>query len=244
MKNFKNKIRKIFQKINIDIKQYHPLLTDIGLINTTLERLKIDLVLDVGANSGQFAMEIRQGGYKNKTVSFEPLFDAYTKLLKNIQKDPDWFAHDRCAVGDYDGMVEINVSGNSVSSSILPMLQAHINAAPNSVFYGREQVPIFKLDSIVDNYIADAKSVFLKIDTQGFEWKVLDGATTTLTKTQGVLVELSLTPLYEGQHLWQDIIKRMEALGFTMWTLLPGFTDEKTAQTLQADAIFIRKIAE
>jgi FkbM family methyltransferase len=243
MKNFKNKIRKVFQKINIDIKGYHPLLTDIGLINTTLERLKTDLILDVGANLGQFAMDIRQAGYKNQIVSFEPLSDAYSKLLINIQKDPYWIAHDRCAIGDYDGMVEINVSGNSVSSSILPMLQTHINAAPGSGFSGSEQVPIFKLDTIAEKYIANVKSVFLKIDTQGFEWKVLDGATTTLTKTQGVLVELSLTPLYEGQHLWQDVIKRMEALGFTMWTLLPGFTNVKTAQTLQVDAVFIRKFS-
>lgn len=240
MKNLKNKIRKTFQKINLDIKQYHPLLTDIGLINTTLGRLKTDLVLDVGANIGQFAMELRESGYKKKIVSFEPLSDAYSNLLRNVKKDSNWLAHERCAIGDYDGTVEVNVSSNSVSSSILPMLQTHINAAPDSNFTGREQVPIFKLDTIAESYIADAKSVFLKIDTQGFEWKVLDGAAATLIKTQGVLVELSLTPLYEGQYLWQDIIKRMNALGFTLWTLFPGFTDAKTAQTLQADAIFIR----
>jgi FkbM family methyltransferase len=240
MNKFKNKVRKVFQKINIDIKHFYPQLTDIGLINTVIESLKVDLVLDVGANSGQFAIELRQAGYKNKIVSFEPLTDAYSKLLKNAKNDSDWFVHDRCAIGDYDGIAEINISGNSVSSSILPMLQKHIRAAPSSNFLGREQIKIFKLDTVVDDYLTDLKKVFLKIDTQGFEWKVLNGAATTLTRVDGLLIELSLTNLYEGQHLWLDVIQRMADLGFILWTILPGFTDGKTAQTLQVDAIFVR----
>lgn len=241
MKKLKNKIRKILQKINIDIKHYHPQLTEIGLISTTLERLKVDLILDIGANTGQFAQDIRQAGYKNKIVSFEPLSDAYFALLKNIKKDNDWLAHDRCAIGDYDGVVEINIAGNSVSSSILPMHQTHINAAPDSSFFASEQVPIFKLDTIADKYIKDANNIFLKIDTQGFEWKVLDGAAGMLINVQAILVELSLTPLYEGQHLWQDMVSRLECLGFTLRTIFPGFVDVKTAQTLQIDAIFVRR---
>jgi hypothetical protein len=62
---------------------------------------------------------------------------------------------------------------------------------------------------------------------------VLDGAADTLQRAQGVLLELSLVPLYEGQRLWQDIIARMETAGFTLWVLQKGFTDPRTDRSLQ-----------
>ena len=165
-------------------------------------------------------------------------------LLKNIAKDDLWIAHDRCAIGSYDGMIIINVAGNSVSSSILPMMQSHIDAAPNSNFFAHEEVSIFKLDSIANNYIQSNQKIFLKIDTQGYEWNVLDGASESFDKVQGVLLELSFIYLYEGQHLWLDMVNRMESLGFKLWTLIPGFSDLKTGRTLQADAIFVRNFHE
>lgn len=80
----------------------------------------------------------------------------------------------------------------------------------------------------------------MKIDTQGFEWQVLDGARTTLPKFQRVLLELSLVPLYEGQHLWQEMIGRLEQEGFTLWALQPGFIDPINGRTMQVDGIFYR----
>lgn len=240
MKKIKDKVKKFLQKLHIDIKKYHPQSTEKGLLNTILQQLSVDLILDIGANSGQFALGIRLAGYKHKIVSFEPLSGAHHELLQNLQMDSHWAAHDRCAVGDYDGFIDINIAGNSVSSSILPMLQTHVNAAPDSGFFGSEQVPIFKLDTISNQYTSLAQNIFLKIDTQGYEWQVLDGATLTLPHVRGILIELSITPLYDGQHLWKDIVLRLEDLGFMLWTVFPGFVDIKTAQTLQMDAVFIR----
>ena len=66
------------------------------------------------------------------------------------------------------------------------------------------------------------------------------GATETLDNAKGLLMELSLTPLYDGQHLWRDIVDRLESLGFILWTMMPAFSDIKSGQTLQFDAIFIK----
>ena len=81
---------------------------------------------------------------------------------------------------------------------------------------------------------------FLKIDTQGYEWQVLDGARESLSQCQGVLCELSLVPLYEGQCLWMEMIQRLESGGFTLWSIQKGFTDLRDGRTLQVDAIFLR----
>ena len=75
---------------------------------------------------------------------------------------------------------------------------------------------------------------------QGFEWQVLDGARDTMPHIKGILVELSLVPLYEGQHLWREVIDRLEAAGFTLWAFKPVFTDQATGRTLQVDGVFYR----
>jgi hypothetical protein len=97
-----------------------------------------------------------------------------------------------------------------------------------------------KLDDIAGQYLKDARAPFLKIDSQGFEWHVLDGARDILPRIKGILVELSLVPLYDGQHLWRDVIDRLEAEGFTLWAFKPVFSDYKQGRTLQLDGIFYR----
>ena len=207
---------------------------------SSLRKFEIDLVLDVGANKGQFASEIRHCGFAGRIVSFEPLSQAHCELLQSSAADPMWDAYPRCALGDHNGEVEINIAGNSESSSMLPMLEAHRSAAPESAYEGKEIVPIKTLDAVAERYLKDARAPFLKIDTQGFEWQVLDGARDTLPHIKGILVELSLVPLYEGQHLWLEVIDRLEAEGFTLWAFKPVFSDQSQGRTLQVDGVFYR----
>ena len=145
-----------------------------------------------------------------------------------------------CALGDYYDEVGINIAGNSDSSSILSMLDSHISAAPGSAYQGKEIAPIKTLDAVAAQYLKNAQAAFLKIDTQGFEWHVLDVARDTLPHIKGILVELSLVPLYEGQHLWKEVIGRFEAEGFTLWAFKPVFSDQASGRTLQVDGVFYR----
>lgn len=200
----------------------------------------IDLVFDIDTNAGQFASDIRSVGYRGQIVSFEPLHDAHKIITPSARGDKYWTVHQRGAIGDSDGDVEINISGNSVSSSVLPMTEAHFSAALNSAYIGAVKVPVFRLDSAVSEYLTDTSRVFIKIDTQGFEWQVLDGATETLKNAQGVLCEMSLVPLYEGQRLWMEMLKRFENEGFILWAIQRGFTDSGDGRSLQINAIFFR----
>ena len=102
-------------------------------------------------------------------------------------------------------------------------------------------MPIAKLDSVAKHYMTPESKLFIKIDTQGFEWQVLDGARETLQQACGVLCELSLVLLYDGQRLWRDIVDRLDGEGFMLWALQKDFTDPRTGQSLQMEGIFLRQ---
>jgi len=236
MKSF---IRRVANSLGIEITRYCPSSSAAAQLAKALEISNTNLIFDIGANEGQFARQVRRHGYRDKIVSFEPLSTARERLLAFSALDSAWEVHERSAVGDYDGEVKINVAGNSVSSSILPMLESHASAAPRSAYVGSEYVPIVRLDSVASRYLTPESKLFVKIDTQGFEWQVLDGAPETLSKAQGVLCEISLIPLYDGQMMWQDIVNRLDATGFRIWALQQGFTNPSTGQCLQMDAIYL-----
>jgi FkbM family methyltransferase len=240
MTSAKRLVRSLFHSVGLDLRRVQSLTNPAYQLALGLNRFGIDLILDVGANTGQFSLELRSFGYQGRIVSFEPLSAAHALLEKAAISDSNWQVHRRCAVGDRDGEVEINVSGNSVSSSILPILESHSSAAQGSAYVGVERVPLVRLDTVAPAYLKDGRSAFLKIDTQGFEWHVLEGAVQVLPNFRGVLCELSLVPLYEGQHLWMDVLDRLQRAGFTLWSLQPGFVDPRDGRTLQLDAIFFR----
>ena len=118
MKITKQIVKKILNKVGLNVSSYKK-------YPEFLLHHKIELLFDVGANIGQFAMYARDIGYKGKIISFEPLPDAYEKILKNSKNDPLWTVHKRCALGSCISEMEINISQNSQSSSILQMNHLH-----------------------------------------------------------------------------------------------------------------------
>jgi len=115
-----------------------------------------------------------------------------------------------------------------------------VKAAPESSYIGTERSPLRRLDSIAANYLRPDSIPFIKIDTQGFEPQVLKGASELLKQTVGLQLELSLTPLYEGETVFTDMIAQLTLLGFEMWGFEPGFIDWRTGRLLQMDGTFFR----
>lgn len=199
----------------------------------------IDLVVDVGANAGQYGSELREYGYTGAILSLEPLSSAYAELARRTARDPAWTAV-RTAAGAQAGEITLNVSANSDSSSILPMKERHRAAAPHSVYVGTERAPVDRLDAIAGSAVERAARPYLKIDTQGYEWEVLDGAAESLPRLAGVELELSLAELYEGQRSWLALIDRLQEAGLRPAGMSHDFWDQRTGETLQLDAIFVR----
>ena len=96
------------------------------------------------------------------------------------------------------------------------------------------------LDSMAYEYLREDSVAFLKIDTQGYESAVLDGAAKTLSRVVGVQVEMSLVPLYQGQALMPELVDRLQRLGFALWGISPTFAQDETGRMLQVDATMFR----
>jgi len=202
----------------------------------------VDVVIDVGANAGQYATDLRTAGYNGRIVSFEPQSGPFSLLEGNASTDPLWDCR-HSALGETDGTVTINVAGNAgLSSSVLPMLKSHQDAFPPANYVGTEEVPIHRLDTVAPEFLRPADRAYLKIDVQGFEKQVLAGGTSTVhDRVVGIQLELSLLPLYEGGMLIREALDYVYSLGFTLTGLQPGVTDPRNGRLLQADGIFFRE---
>jgi FkbM family methyltransferase len=203
-----------------------------------LENFKINKILDIGGNIGGYGRFLMSLGYKGRLISFEPVSQAFRELESRSSKYPNWDAV-KTAIGNTDGEIEINIAANrGLSSSIADMLPNHIENAPEAQYVSKEKVPIRKLDSIFDQYVEPGDNVFLKIDTQGYEKNVLDGAEKSLPKIKGIQVEMSLIPLYSGEMLFPDMLRHLTSKGYMLFDLGAVFTSPVTGQLLQVDGMF------
>lgn len=234
-------VKRVARALDVEIRRVSVETSEPHRLCALFAYHRVDLVLDVGANLGQYGRQLRQAGYRGRIVSFEPVAEIHRRLQHIAAPDTRWTVAPPMALGDTDGYAVMNVSGNLVSSSLLPMREAHLAAAPQSGYIGQETVRLARLDSVADAYLTPASEVFLKVDTQGFEARVLAGAERLLPRICGLQLELSLTPLYEGETGMRLMLERLEDLGYDLHAVLPGFTDRLTGRMLQADGVFFNR---
>lgn len=241
--SLQHRLRLGLRRVGIDLVRYPssaPMFSVVQLLN----HFAIDCVIDVGANDGGFASTIRRLGYLGRIVSLEPLSGPFEVLAARAAKDPTWEVV-QAAVGDEDEDIVINVAGNAgASSSVLAMLDAHLNAAPESRYVATEVVPQRRLDGLLPEFgVGEQRPAFLKLDVQGYEAAVLDGAAELLDARAivGLQIELSLVPLYAGAMTYREGLDRAEQLGMKMMGLIPGFSDPRSGRLLQADAVFFKE---
>ncbi len=195
----------------------------------------VSLMIDVGANEGQYAQRMRQLGYTHDIVAFEPIASVYAALHRNFRGDSKFRAM-QCAIGDFDGMIALHVSANTMSSSILPMSSLHEGADPRSGYIHQDMVTVARLDSLGWPNVP----TWLKVDVQGSEMSVLEGALGLLNQVRVVQLELSLVPLYEGSALIEDVLIWARARRFEPVFIEYGFRDPRDGRMLQAEGLFVR----
>ena len=233
-------IRRGFWKFGVDFSRFAPDAHPAARRKQLLAACDIDTVLDIGANRGQFARHLRKDlGYAGRILSFEPLSTAFEMLKRSAEHDPGWEVFN-FALGDAEERREINIAANSDSSSLLDMLPEHLAAAPESRYEGREAVAVKRLDPLYEGLCRGAGRVYMKIDTQGFEDRVLRGAERSLAAIDTVQVEMSLVALYQGQPLFPDLYAYLAARGYSLFSIDPCFADKKTGRVLQVDGTFRR----
>ena len=241
-------IKKFFAKFGLIIRKedknwvFYPFSkTPQGIYQDLLRKYKIDLILDIGASSGYWSGSIRENGYKGRIISFEPQNSLYNQLRSRSQSDSNWEIMN-LALGDCDKMSNFYISKYRESSSLSKMLKTHSEAFRGSSITNKKiQVTVQKLDSLLPKILHKEAHIFAKVDVQGYEKKVLIGATESLKKIKMIQLEISLRKLYDDDVLFHEMYESINDAGYQLIHMSPGFTNEESHELLQVDAIFVNK---
>jgi FkbM family methyltransferase len=195
-------------------------------------------VIDVGANVGQFAIACANI-FPDVTVhSFEPEPKSLSRLKQNVTKLDRVHVHP-IALGEKCGEVNFHVNSHSHSSSFLALGERHRRAFPSAREIDTIKVRVSTLDREIESVSLQSPAL-LKLDVQGYEPQVLEGAVETLKRVDHVLLEVSFRPLYEGEKTFMDIARTMQHRGFEFLRPVAWLDDPQTGETLQMDALFAR----
>ncbi|MBW1992307.1 MAG: FkbM family methyltransferase [Deltaproteobacteria bacterium] len=235
-----NLLKSIARKLGFDVIRYqhhcHPLARRLRL----MQHYGINLIVDVGAGEGQYAVLMRQRGYRGRIVSFEPLSASFAALQAKARRDSAWEAVN-LALGDHNGEAILNIAEHAVASSLLPIYPEIVSFYPGGRPVASERVSVRTLDAVISDYLRPEDRPFLKLDTQGYEKRVLEGAQASLPRFLGLQLELSLRPLYQGEASFLETLDYTLSQGFTLMALEPGFSHPETGRMLQVDALFFRE---
>jgi FkbM family methyltransferase len=195
-------------------------------------------VIDVGANVGQFAVAALRLLHPQCLHAFEPLPDAVSALKRHLDGERGVTIHP-VALGAAPGELPFHLNAHSHSSSLLQLTEAHRSAFPGARDVADVGVHVRTLDDELSS--ADLPTpILLKVDAQGYERWVLDGAAATLGRTEWVLLELSFRQMYEGEPGFLDMVTYMGSRRFRFVRPIGWLADPATGEILQCDALFVR----
>lgn len=239
--------KRILRHFNLELKRINPSYRSVESIETyfgwlfkTLSERRILLTLDVGASTGNWASQLIDEGYDSKIVSFEPLSDSYEILERRCSDFPNWECQ-KTALGDKIEQASINVSENKESSSLCKILNSHVEAFPSSNVVSQETVSLKTVDSFLKGRTDLDGNIFVKVDVQGSERKVLEGANQSLSRISILQLEMGLEALYEGETLFCDWLNHLKSLHFHPVRVQNAFSHHETNKLLQVDCIFINE---
>lgn len=204
-----------------------------------LRELDVNVVLDVGANKGQYAQALRANGYRGRIVSFEPLATFVAQLRAAAADDPDWFIVD-AALGDESGTAEINVVDGAMSS-MLPSSEFGKEWSPKLRETSTETIRIERLQDLYAEAVAglDDPRPYLKLDTQGFDLEAFRGAGDLVTSMRGMQSEVSMVPIYDGMPRFAEQLATYERAGFETTGLFQVSRDKRSMRVIEFDLLMI-----
>lgn len=190
---------------------------EVQALKRFLSAFAVDCLLDVGANRGQYAtMARKDAGYRGLILSFEPNPDIFAELERSAAADPHWHAFNM-ALSDFDGSADFNIMAADQFSSLQPP-----SGDQDAVFADRNKVtktvetPCRRIDTLLPELAAGHRfnRPFLKMDTQGHDLSVCEGAGEALAQMAGVQTELGVRPIYAGGAGYRTMIDWLEGRGF------------------------------
>ena len=233
-------VHRIARRIGFDVIRW-PRPHDIeGAVAAIFSRRHINCVLDVGANVGQFGLQLRHIGYRGRIVSFEPSVAALPHLEALAARDGRWTVRP-VALGARTGSVQLHRHADSVFDSLHSSLPAARNRFAGLEDAGHATVAMETLATErrkATSEIDDAR-IFLKCDTQGHDLDVLTGDP-GLPDVVAVLVELSAQPIYTDQPYMTRVIDHLRGEGFLPVTFQPVTRASDRLTAIEFDGLFVR----
>lgn len=203
--------------------------------------MRIDTIVDVGANKGQFARQILKIFPHAQIHSFEPLPSAFEALKGWAASRPSVNTYN-VAVGDSNGFVNMNFhTDHGASSSILNTTSTEEALYPMTRNQQTISVPLRKLDDLLAADVLEG-GVLIKLDVQGYEDRVLRGGARVLERARAVILEVCLDPLYENQADFEDLLTTLTGHGYRyVGNLHQVYGDD--GRVVYLDSVFVRNEA-
>ncbi|KAA2239906.1 FkbM family methyltransferase [Chitinophaga agrisoli] len=198
---------------------------------------QLNMIIDAGANQGQFAIAASHYYPHAHIHSFEPLPDVYRTLQQNTRKISGISTYN-LALGSSSGCLAFYRNAYTHASSALQVSELQKHMVPQTACADEITVPVKRLDDLLPTIPFDAP-VLLKMDVQGFEKEVLKGAAHSLRHIDYLLFETSFEPMYDGEPLFDEMHNFVKDLGFDLIGPV-GFLQSDKLQILQMDLLYKR----
>lgn len=208
-------------------------------LRALIEGFGVDLVIDVGANQGQFAKALRSY-YAGEILSFEPVSSAFEVLAKAASGDPGWRVY-KFALGSREAVEAINVSDRTVFSSLLVANEYCARRFGDESSVSRQEaVTVRRLDTVLADVVSNAETrrIFLKMDTQGYDMEVFKGLGRYVESVVAMQSELSLISIYKGMPHWTESVAIYEKSGFGVVGMFPVNRD--SLKVIEYDCLLAR----
>lgn len=200
-----------------------------------LAQLTISMVVDVGANKGQFSLVAREQFKGAKIHAFEPMPNAL-KVFRQVFKNDKNLTIFPYALGDITHEMLMHISAREDSSSLLPITHLQNRVFPGTAEKMTLRVRSVRFQEAIDD-LEIVEPALLKIDVQGYELQVLQGADQALSKFAYIYVECSFQELYENQALAAEVIHFLDLKGFSIQGVY-NLTYDEFGQAVQGDFLF------
>jgi FkbM family methyltransferase len=211
-------------------------------LKSLFKACQIDLVLDVGANKGDFPLFLRERiGYSGRIIGFEPVAGAFLELQKAAAKDPLWQVFN-LALGSRNTRMEINVAASSEFSSFLDSNQYSLaQFGKRAIGSQKQRVVVRRLEDFLGeiSFPLESARIFLKIDTQGYDLEVYAGLGETLKHVAAMQSEVSLIPIYKEMPSWIDSLSFFQKQAFQVVGLFPVTRED--LQVIELDCLLIKR---
>ena len=195
-------------------------------------------VVDVGAHKGQFALFALERFRQASIICIEPLEEPRRRLQSAVDQTDRVRILEVAASNRTEERVRMHVSRQDDSSSLKSIGPRQVAAFPGTEEVGQTWVPTARLDSLLTAEELPGPAL-LKIDVQGHEYEVLEGAEGLLRAFEQLVVEVSFTELYEGQKLAGDVTSLLQSTGLALAGVFNVKLDH-SGRCLQADFLFGR----